>query len=44
MGLLLRLQRLEEEVIGPLGKGFILWIMGIPVSLVVLLWLFGFLK
>lgn len=29
---------------GPLGKGFILWIMGIPVGLVFLLWLFGFLK
>ena len=26
---------------GTLGKGFILWLLGVPVSLLVLLWFFG---
>jgi hypothetical protein len=29
---------------GTMGKGFILWILGVPVSLLVLLWLLGILK
>ena len=26
---------------GTMGKGFILWILGVPVSLLVALWFFG---
>jgi hypothetical protein len=26
---------------GTMGKGFILWLLGVPVSLLVLLWFFG---
>lgn len=29
---------------GTLGKGFILWLLGVPVSLLVLLWFLGFLR
>ncbi len=29
---------------GTMGKGFILWILGVPVSLLVLLWLLGILR
>ena len=29
---------------GTLGKGFILWILGVPVSLLVVLWFFGILQ
>ena len=29
---------------GALGKAFILWLLGVPFSLIILLWLFGFLK
>jgi hypothetical protein len=32
------------ELMGTLGKGFILWIMGIPAGIILLLWLFGILK
>ena len=28
---------------GTMGKGFILWLFGVPVSLLVLLWFFGIL-
>jgi hypothetical protein len=26
---------------GTMGKGFILWLLGVPMSLLVLLWFFG---
>jgi hypothetical protein len=26
---------------GTMGKGFILWLLGVPASLLVLLWFFG---
>ena len=26
---------------GALGKGFILWLLGVPTGIIVLLWLFG---
>jgi hypothetical protein len=29
---------------GTMGKGFILWLLGVPVSLLILLWLLGILK
>ena len=29
---------------GTMGKGFILWLLGVPVSILVLLWLLGILK
>jgi hypothetical protein len=29
---------------GTMGKGFILWILGVPVSLLVVLWFFGILR
>ena len=29
---------------GPFGKGFILWLFGVPVSLLVLLYLVGILR
>lgn len=29
---------------GPMGKGFILWLLGVPASILVLLWLLGILK
>jgi len=29
---------------GSMGKGFILWILGVPVSLLVLLWFLGILR
>ncbi|MDI3464977.1 MAG: hypothetical protein OJF50_003798 [Nitrospira sp.] len=29
---------------GTMGKGFILWILGVPVSLLVLLWFLGILR
>jgi hypothetical protein len=29
---------------GTMGKGFILWLLGVPVSLLVLLWFFGILR
>lgn len=29
---------------GPMGKGFILWILGVPMSLLVLLWFLGILR
>jgi hypothetical protein len=29
---------------GAMGKGFILWLLGVPVSLLVLLWFFGILR
>ena len=29
---------------GTMGKGFILWILGVPVSLLVALWFFGILR
>jgi hypothetical protein len=29
---------------GTMGKGFILWLLGVPVSLLVLLWVLGFLR
>ena len=28
---------------GVIGKAFILWLLGVPVSIIVLLWLFGIL-
>ena len=30
-----------EGAMGTLGKGFILWLLGVPTGIVVLLWLFG---
>jgi hypothetical protein len=29
---------------GAMGKGVILWLLGVPVSLLVLLWFFGILR
>lgn len=29
---------------GTMGKGFILWLLGVPLSLLVLLWFLGFLR
>ena len=29
---------------GAMGKGVILWVLGVPVSLLVLLWFFGILR
>jgi hypothetical protein len=29
---------------GTMGKGVILWLLGVPVSLLVLLWFFGILR
>jgi hypothetical protein len=29
---------------GPLGKGFILWLLGVPLGIVVLLWVVGILR
>ena len=29
---------------GTMGKGFILWILGVPVSLLMLLWFLGILR
>ena len=29
---------------GPMGKGLILWILGVPVSILVLLWFVGILR
>lgn len=29
---------------GTMGKGFILWLLGVPLSLLVLLWLLGILR
>lgn len=29
---------------GPMGKGFILWLLGVPASLLLLLWFLGILK
>ncbi len=29
---------------GTIGKGFILWILGVPVTLLVLLWFLGILR
>jgi hypothetical protein len=29
---------------GTMGKGFILWLLGVPVSVLVLLWLLGILR
>jgi len=29
---------------GTMGKGFILWLLGVPLSLLVLLWLVGILR
>ena len=29
---------------GSLGKGFILWLLGVPGVIITLLWLFGILK
>ena len=29
---------------GPLGKGVILWLLGVPGVIIILLWLFGILK
>jgi hypothetical protein len=29
---------------GAMGKGVILWLLGVPVSLLILLWLFGILR
>ena len=29
---------------GPTGKGFILWLLGVPASILVLLWFLGILK
>jgi len=29
---------------GTLGKGFLLWILGIPAGVIVLLWLLGILR
>jgi hypothetical protein len=29
---------------GTMGKGFILWLLGVPASVLVLLWLVGILK
>jgi len=29
---------------GPMGKGLILWIFGVPASILVLLWLVGILR
>lgn len=29
---------------GPFGKGFILWLLGVPMSLLMLLWLVGILR
>lgn len=29
---------------GAMGKGFILWLLGVPLSLLVLLWFLGFLR
>jgi hypothetical protein len=29
---------------GTMGKGFILWLLGVPVSILVLLWLVGILR
>ncbi len=29
---------------GTMGKGFILWILGVPVSLLVVLWFLGILR
>jgi hypothetical protein len=29
---------------GTMGKGFILWLLGVPVSILVLLWLLGILR
>ena len=29
---------------GTLGKGFILWLLGVPVSILVLLWFLGILR
>jgi hypothetical protein len=29
---------------GTMGKGFILWLLGVPVSILVLLWFLGILR
>ena len=29
---------------GTMGKGFILWLLGVPASLLMVLWFLGFLK
>jgi hypothetical protein len=29
---------------GTMGKGFILWLLGVPVSVLALLWFLGFLR
>jgi hypothetical protein len=29
---------------GTMGKGFILWLLGVPVSMLVLLWFLGILR
>lgn len=29
---------------GPMGKGFILWLLGVPASILLLLWFLGILK
>jgi hypothetical protein len=29
---------------GAMGKGVVLWLLGVPVSLLVLLWVFGILR
>jgi hypothetical protein len=29
---------------GTMGKGFLLWLLGVPVSLLVLLWFLGILR
>jgi hypothetical protein len=34
----------SEGTMGTMGKGFILWLLGVPVSLLILLWLLGILK
>ncbi len=34
----------KEDVMGTMGKGFILWLLGVPVSVLVLLWFLGILR